>query len=206
MARAGAAGAASPSPIGDAIGRNSAAPRGVRCLSGYGGRPTSGHRMKEQERRRVELNHALLKILDEAMSVDRAACGKIRVYDPLAAALVIRAQRGFSEEFVESFAAVREDEVIACARAFRLKHRITVPDIALDGQSKAFRAAAKAEGFKAMQSTPLIGTRGRVIGTLSTHYDRVHHPSSAASLVLDHWAHKAAAVIEQLEPPDIGVP
>ena len=162
--------------------------------------------MKEEERRKAELSRALLEVLDEAMHVDDAACGKIRVYNPLSGSLDIRVQRGLSDEFVASFGAVREDEPSPCARAFRLKHRVSIPDITQDPRSSVYRAAAEAEGFKAVQATPLITPNGRVVGTLSTHFPKVHHPSGAAATVLDHWAQKAALLIERLDPPEMGVP
>lgn len=183
-----------------------ARPRGVRTGKGLLRPLNFAVTMTEHERRKAELNQALLNILDEAMSVDEAACGKIRVYNPQAGTLEIRVQRGLSEEFLESFGAVREDEPSPCARAFRLRHRVTVPDVMLDPHAQSYRDAARAEGFKAMQVTPLIGAQGRVVGTLSTHFPRVHHPSKAATVVLDHWAKKAATMIERLEPPDVGVP
>jgi len=153
------------------------------------------------DKRRSKLHGALLKILDEALAVDHAACGKIRVYEPASESLEIRAQRGFSDDFVNSFRAVSKEEALACARAFRLRRRVTVPDVSADPQSAAFRAAARSEGFRAMQSTPLIGSRGHVIGTLSTHFARVHSPSTAAALVLDYLSQKAASVIEEHLPP-----
>ena len=151
---------------------------------------------KNEEQRRLELHAALLRVLDEAMKVDEARCGKIRVYNPESGSLEIRAQRGFSEDFVKSFAAVDPEDVVACARAFRLRHRVTVPDVIADPQSIAYRRPARDEGFKAMQSTPLIGPSGHVVGTLSTHFPRIHHPSRAAGLVLDYCSTKAAALIE----------
>ena len=159
---------------------------------------------KNEEERRSNLHAALLEILDEALTVDQAACGKIRVYDPVSDSLEIRAQRGFSDGFVNSFRAVSKDEPVACARAFRLRHRVTVPDISADPLAEPYRAAARDEGFKAMQVTPLIGTGGRVVGTLSTHFPRIHHPSASAALVLDYLSRKAASIIEALFAPRVG--
>lgn len=151
---------------------------------------------KNEQRGRSRLHAALLEILDEALTVDQAACGKIRVYDPDSGRLEIHAQRGFSDGFVRSFRAVDQRENMACARAFRLRHRVTVPDVSTDPLAAPFRAVARSEGFKSLQVTPLLASDGRVLGTLSTHFPRVHHPSTSATLVLDYLSKKAASVIE----------
>lgn len=159
--------------------------------------------MDNDEKRRQQLHAALLEILDEAMHIDKAACGKIRIYNPESGRLEIGAQRGFSDGFVKSFEAVGQHETLACARAFRLRHRVTVPDVATDPFSGPYRSAAGTEGFTAMQSTPLLASDGRVLGTLSTHFSRAHHPSTSAALVLDYLSQKAAAVIENLGSPPL---
>lgn len=155
----------------------------------------------QNEAHSERLQAALLEILDEAMRVDEAACGKIRVYNPQNRTLEITAQRGFSDDFVQSFRAVHADEALACARAFRQGRRVTVPNVLTDPLAGPYREPAREEGFKAFQSTPLIGHGGKVVGTLSTHFPRVHQPSTAAQLVLDYLSTKAASLIESLGGP-----
>jgi GAF domain-containing protein len=141
-------------------------------------------------------------ILDEAMKVDAANCGKIRTFNPQTGALELQVQRGFSDGFVQSFRAVDPDDALASARAFRLRHRVTIPDLRNDPQAQRYLHAALEEGFRAMQATPIVDGGGRVVGTLSTHFPRVHAPSSASALVLDHCATKAAKLIERLIEPE----
>jgi GAF domain-containing protein len=150
----------------------------------------------ENRERGQKLQQRLLEVLDEALRVDDAAAGKIRVLDPESGTLEIRAQRGFSERFVNSFRVIDSDDELPSARAFRLRHRVAIPDVAHDGQTKALQEAAREEGFRAMQATPIVDSRGRVIGTLSTHFPTVHRPSSVSALMLDHCAAKAAALLE----------
>jgi hypothetical protein len=136
------------------------------------------------------------------MKVDAATCGKIRVVDPSTGTLEIEVQRGFSEHFIESFRVVDVTDEIASARALRLRHRVNVPDVAKDPHLERYHVIAKQEGFKAMQATPIFGVDGDIVGTLSTHFPRVHHPSTVAALVLDHCASKAGALIEALLRPE----
>lgn len=148
------------------------------------------------DKRRQDLRAALLAILDEAMHVDKAARGKIRVYNPESGRLEISVQRGFSDDFVAAFGAIARDTSLACARAFRSRRRVTVPDVAREALPPDYREAARQEGFQAVQSTPLIGAGGRVLGTLTTHFEQVHLPSTSAALVLDYLSRKAASVLE----------
>lgn len=157
--------------------------------------------MQNEEHRLQQLQAALLEVLEEAMSVDEAACGKIRVYNPQAGTLEITAQRGFSDDFVESFRVVDTEDELACARAFRLRRRVTVPNVSTDPLAKTYVKRAGEEGFKALQSTPLIGPDGSVVGTLSTHFPRVHQPSTSAQLVLDYLSNKAALLVAALIGP-----
>ena len=152
--------------------------------------------MTNEEQRRQQLHDALLQLLDEAMSVDEAACGKIRVYNAQAGTLDIHAQRGFSEDFVQSFRTVATNDELACARAFRLRRRITVRNVSTDPLAAPYREPAREEGFRALQATPLIAPDGRVVGTLSTHFSSLHLPSASAALVLDYLSAKAATLIQ----------
>jgi len=111
--------------------------------------------MQNEEHRLQQLQAALLEVLEEAMSVDEAACGKIRVYNPQTRALEITAQRGFSEDFVQSFRAVDADEELACARAFRLRRRVTVPNVSSDPLAKTYREPAREEGFGIEEATDM---------------------------------------------------
>jgi hypothetical protein len=56
-------------------------------------------------------------------------------------------------------------------------------------------------GALACQSTPLLDASGRVLGVLSTHYERPHAPSTEELQVLDvvtarasHWLSGASAL------------
>lgn len=154
--------------------------------------------MTDETQRLEQLEAALLQVLDEAMRVDDAAWGKIRVYNPRTQALEIQAQRGFSDGFVQSFRAIGAGDELACARAFRLRRRVTVANVSTDPLGAPHREPARDEGFKGLQATPLIAPDGRVVGTLSTHFPHVHVPSTAATLVLDYLSSKAAHLIDAL--------
>lgn len=176
-------------------------PRGASIL--HGGLLAHSNPLVMREDKPLELRTTLLAILDEAMQVDDAARGKIRIYNPDSGRLEVRVQRGFSDGFLDSFGAIAQDEPLACARAFRTRRRVVVADVARDALPEDYRAAARQEGFQALQSTPVIGSGGRVLGTLVTHFPGVHLPSQSAAMVLDYLSRKAAGAIEALLGSDL---
>lgn len=144
----------------------------------------------------AELEKLLLEVLDEAMSVDDAASGKIRCVQPDTGCLEIKAQRGFSEEFVRRFRVVEIGDGTPSARAARLRRRVVVPDLA-KSHADPFSQAAETEGFRAVQATPIVDDEGALLGTLSTHFPRAHATSASAGLVLDHCARRAAKILRR---------
>lgn len=147
---------------------------------------------------KTALRHGLQQILDEAMQLDGAAFGKIRVARPESRTLEIEVQRGFSRRFVEAFREIAPDEDQPSALAVRTRRRVTLPDLERQPADHPFVAAAREEGVRAMQATPIVGPDGEVVGCLSTSYRHPYSVSSASALVLDHHARRAAELIRDL--------
>jgi hypothetical protein len=144
------------------------------------------------------LRERLLQVLDEAMQVDGAAFGKIRVVRHDAGVLEIEVHRGFSDRFVETFRAIAPEDPQPSAVAVRTRRRITLPDLTRQPAEDPFVAAARDEGARAVQATPIVAPDGEVIGCLSTFYTRPYSVTVASGLVLDHHAQRAAEVIRNL--------
>ena len=141
------------------------------------------------------LRRALLEILDEAMQLDGAAFGKIRLARPGDGALEIEVHRGLSDGFVHAFRAVAPDDSCPSARAARARKRIAVPDVMRQGADDPFLNAIRDEGVRGMQATPIVSPDGRVVGTLSTLFRGAYAASTVSALVLDHLARRAASLI-----------
>jgi signal transduction histidine kinase len=60
------------------------------------------------------------------------------------------------------------------------------------------RAAAAAAGYRAVQSTPLVGKDGKPIGMFSTHFREPHRASDLELGWFDLYAQRAAQFIERL--------
>lgn len=150
------------------------------------------------DRQPLTLQAELLRILDDAIEVGSAQRGNVQVFNEALGGLEIGAQRGFDPAFLELFRLVKPDDASICARAWRLRHRVAVADVALDASFAPYLGMARQAGFRAVQSTPLLTRQGRAVGVLSTHFADARHPSASQGILLDHCASRAAALIERL--------
>lgn len=141
------------------------------------------------------LRQSLLDILDQAMAVGHARCGSLQVYNRGLRALQLLAQRGMPDDVADSFRLVRPDEGTVCARAWRTGTRVSVPSVQADVQFAPYLPAAERCGFRAVQSTVIVGQRER-LGIMSTHFADPYYPSLVESVLLDACAGRAARVIE----------
>jgi GAF domain-containing protein len=121
------------------------------------------------------LGALLNEVLELALTLLHAERGNVQLADPATGALRIAAQRGFSQEFVEYFAAVTDDRS-ACGRAAQQHAQVVITDITTDPGFAPHREIALASGFRAVQSTPLVNRAGHLVGMLSTHYARPTTP------------------------------
>lgn len=154
----------------------------------------------EDDAQRLRRSAALRQ--GSAERIARALETLARAQGPLAGrleggGLLLKAQRGFGEPFLRFFADVRHETSSACATALAAGQRIVVADVASSPifAGTASRDVLLAEGIAAVQSTPLIGPHGDVVGMLSTHYDHPGEPPDADLEVVDRIAARAQAWI-----------
>ncbi len=132
-------------------------------------------------------------LLEEAIEITEADMGNVQIVDD-SGSLRIAAQRGFEAPFLDFFRSVRSNES-ACGAALGRGHRVIVADVTsspIFSGTKALDVLLSA-GVAAVQSTPLIGPTGQVIGIVSTHYRRPHQPTEFALVRLDQFAKRAVA-------------
>ncbi len=73
-----------------------------------------------------------------------------------------------------------------------------VEDVETDPLYEPFRSAARAAGYRAVFSTPLIDRDGVPLGMLSTHFRQPHRPSDQDLRALDLYLRQAVSFIERL--------
>jgi PAS domain S-box-containing protein len=160
-------------------------------------------RLQEVSTRLVQAGDStslLLEILDAAIALTSADLGAIQLFDQDAKVLKIVASRGFEKEFVEYCNAAQHSQA-ACGTASQTGKRVVIEDITTSSIFAGSPAldVLLAAGVRAVESTPLIGRSGRVVGVLSTHY-RTHRRLADRDLhVLDLLARQAADWIERTQ-------
>jgi GAF domain-containing protein len=82
------------------------------------------------------------------------------------------------------------------AQVLMERRRIVIRDIRGDTAFAPHRRYAHDAGYVAVQSTPLIGNSFRLLGVLTTFFDRPHHPGPQAIATLDGCARIAALLLE----------
>jgi GAF domain-containing protein len=132
---------------------------------------------------------AVETVLNDVVALHGAEYGDLQLVD--GDRLVIVAQRGLSSAFLQTFKAVTKDAGCACGRAWRLKRTVVVADVDMDRDYAPFRTDARAAGYRAVQSTPLM-TRGKVMGMISTLFANPHEPTPIELEILGRYVEVAA--------------
>ena len=137
------------------------------------------------------------KVLETAIENTRADMGNIQLVSGNSSHLTITAQRGFDKPFLEFFNSVSHGQA-ACGTALQQVRRILVPDVT---KSPLFLRTPSLEilldaRVRAVQSTPLVGRSGLVVGILSTHYRSCRVPSKDDLRVIDRLARWTARVLD----------
>jgi PAS domain S-box-containing protein len=149
-----------------------------------------------------DLRQALDEILAGAIELLNADMGTIRILDTTRGKLKIEAQRGFTQEFLDYFGEISADGDSPCCRALRSAERIVIEDIEVDERFTPYRAIARAAGYRAVQSTPIMSREGVLLGTLATHFRTGQEPSDQDLRLLDLYVRQAADIIEHHKAVD----
>jgi len=149
------------------------------------------------------LKSGLKEILDAGIALLGADMGNIQLFNPQKQALEILAQSGFAPDSQALFRQVSESDNSSCGRCLRTKERIVIEDVNTDEDYAPYRAAAAKAGYRAVQSTPLLGVDGKPIGIFSTHFRQPHRPTEQQLLWLDLYTHRAALFIERVRNEEL---
>jgi GAF domain-containing protein len=134
------------------------------------------------------------QVLEQVLSLARADRGNVQLADPASGALAITAQHGFDAEFLDHFRVV-DDDRSACGRAARHGAQLVITDVSIDPGFEPHREIAAAAAFRAVQSTPLADSIGRVIGVVSTHYPCPYAPPDRNLRIIKRYADLVGQVL-----------
>jgi PAS domain S-box-containing protein len=150
------------------------------------------------------LGDGLHEMLAATMQLLGAAKGNVQLLDRPRNVLVIAAQRGFAPPFLDFFREVSAEDDSACGRALRAGARIVIEDVEADAGYAPLRAVAREAGYRAVQSTPLLGYDGTPLGMISTHFESPHRPGESDLRRLDLYARQAADFVERCAAEEAG--
>jgi hypothetical protein len=125
-----------------------------------------------QNNSRLQNGHSFLNwAVDSAVQITNASQSNLQIIDPASRTLHIAAQRGFRQPFLDFFKCVHGPGS-ACGKAFDTRERVLVEDVT---ESSIFCGTPALEvlldaDVRAVQSTPLIGSSGVILGVISTHW------------------------------------
>jgi len=133
-------------------------------------------------------------LLDGALWLTGADFGNIQLLNPITGSLGIVTQSGFGSEFLDHFAVV-DDSHSACGRAAQASAQAVIADVTTDPGFAPHRDIAAAAGFRSVQSTPLVDWTGRLIGMVSTHFQRPDRPSSPDLQIMELYGYFAGEAV-----------
>ncbi len=131
-------------------------------------------------------------IIRAGMSVTGAEMGTLQLLDA-SGVLRIVASHGFERPFLDFFALVHSDGSSACGQALWQGQRIIVPDLASSQifvGKRSGRIMSEA-GVRSVQSTPIVGRNGRLVGMISTHRPVVWQLDHSQLAALDGLVQRA---------------
>jgi PAS domain S-box-containing protein len=142
------------------------------------------------------------KIMEMAAAIMRSEYSSMQIlhHEPgKAGELRLLAFNGLNPEAAKFWEWVRADSASACGEALRTRARVVVADVEKCDfmAGTAERTALLQAGIHAAQSTPLFSRGGELLGMISTHWRKPHHPSVRDLRLLDILARQAAELIER---------
>ena len=143
-----------------------------------------------------ELPEQLLAILQCAAAAHGTTRGVISLFDDATKRLVVAARAGFDDAALRALGSV-EPGMGAGGLAFAERRRVIVMDAETDPAFERYRDLARAVGFRAVHSVPLVAGAGAVVGELCVHFAMSHFPSEREMHQADLLAQKAVLYIER---------
>jgi chemotaxis methyl-accepting protein methylase/signal transduction histidine kinase len=161
-------------------------------------RMTRLHDLGERLARVADARAMLAEILRAAIEITDAVMGNIKEFDETGA-LLVSAQVGFEQPFLEHIEALEIPSDSASSHVDWSRRRLIAEDIATNplfaGQPS--RDVMLAAGVHAVQSTPLVDRSGQLMGMLSTYYSAPHHFGEIELRWLDLLMRQANDAIER---------
>ncbi|CAN3989415.1 two-component system, NarL family, sensor histidine kinase EvgS [Methylocystis bryophila] len=142
-----------------------------------------------------DITQPLNDVLKTAIELVGADFGAIHLYDDASQNLRIAAHKGFSERFLGRLASAESSDASHYGRVLKTLQQIMITDVERDPAGAPILEEARAAGFRAELSTPLVGAPGKIVGVLSMQFREPHELSRRDSRLIDIVARNAADAI-----------
>ena len=151
--------------------------------------------------RRLAVTHdlapALQAILQALVDLHGAQHGLLALYDERSGCLAIGASVAFDEAALAPIRRIVPGPAAgASGTAFHTRERVVVADVEADTRFDSLRPNARAAGFRAVHSTPVLTRDGEILGVLSVYFRAPRVPSEHEMNLADMCALHAADAIE----------
>jgi hypothetical protein len=133
--------------------------------------------------------------LERAVIDMDADFGTLQLWDEKQRDLRLVAHRNFDRPFLDTFRVVQVNDDSVCAQALAQRKRLTVADVETDDGFEALRPIMRQAGVRAIQSTPILGPSGDLVGMISTHFSQPHEFLKQEAPVIDFWSNAAGRMI-----------
>jgi PAS domain S-box-containing protein len=146
------------------------------------------------------VHEVLDEIIETVIEFSNADMGYIHLIDEKSGKIKIMSQKGFNEQFIESYKEILSDKKIykACKK---IKERIIIEDITEDSLflcGHNIRSILPSE-VKTLQFTPLVNHSGQLLGIFSTQYKTNYKLEDIEIQLLDMLAKLITDVVERMQ-------
>ena len=145
-----------------------------------------------------ELKEILDNILQQAMLMNGTKAATLQILNNTDQSLEIAASYGLSDEFIEHFKKVTIHDGSVCSRALQSGESVFIGDITQDKLFARHLYVAMRNNINAVLSTPLICSKGHLIGMMSTHFRITRKPTTDSLKSFEHFCKHAADKIHEL--------
>lgn len=144
-----------------------------------------------------ELKDLLENLLQQAMLMNGTKAGTLQILNSSDHSLEIAASYGLSEEFLDHFKKVSITEGSVCSRAWQAGETVFIGDITQDKLFARHLYVAMRNNINSVLSTPLICSKGRFIGMISTHFKITRRPTKDSIEDFEIFCRTAADKIDE---------
>jgi PAS domain S-box-containing protein len=142
------------------------------------------------------------EIMDAAIAITGANKGMLQLFDPPAKEMKIHAHRHFSPAFLKKCEQGEGGETPLLGTESKRFSRLMLEDIAGAVQQDRAIGLLLAEGVRAVQSTPIIGSNGVLLGFILTYFNGVHAAAERELRIMDILGRQAADIVERKHAED----